>query len=89
MAAAPQTIHGGRDRTSRQSVLALAAGHGLADHEAPGEATLQVLTGHVRLSTADESWEGRPGDYLVIPARRHNLEALEDSAVLLTVGTTG
>lgn len=81
------TIHGGRDRTLRQTVLALADGHGLADHETPGEATLQVLTGHVRLSAGDESWEGSTGDYLVIPASRHRLDALEDSAVLLTVRT--
>jgi quercetin dioxygenase-like cupin family protein len=31
------------------------------------------------------SWEGRPGDLLVVPDVRHSLEALEASAVLLTV----
>lgn len=80
------TIHGGRDSTLRQTIVALAAGHGLAEHQTPGEATLEVLTGHVRLSTADdESWEGWIGDYLVLPATRHSLDALEDSAVPLTV----
>jgi quercetin dioxygenase-like cupin family protein len=40
----------------------------------------------VRLSAAgDVSWEGRPGDLLVVPDARHSLEALEASAVLLTV----
>ena len=29
--------------------------------------------------------DGRDGDLLVIPESRHSLEALEDSAVLLTV----
>jgi hypothetical protein len=33
----------------------------------------------------DVSWEGRPGDLLVVPDVRHSLEALEASAVLLTV----
>ncbi len=80
-----RAIHGGRDRTLRQTVLAFKAGYGLAEHQAPGEATLEVLAGHVRLSTADESWEGWMGDYLVLPADRHRLDALEDSAVLLTV----
>jgi quercetin dioxygenase-like cupin family protein len=31
------------------------------------------------------AWEGRPGDLLVVPDVRHALQALEDSAVLLTV----
>jgi quercetin dioxygenase-like cupin family protein len=83
-----QMIHGGRGRALRQTVLALAAGRALPDHEAPGEATLQVLIGHVLLIADDGPWEGRPGDYLDIPAGRHSLEALEDSAVLLTVGST-
>ena len=82
-----RTILGGRDRRQRQTILALAAGHGLADHEAPRDTTLQVLTGRVRLDTADESWEGRAGDYLVIPTSRHSLDAVEDSTVLLTGGT--
>jgi quercetin dioxygenase-like cupin family protein len=81
------TIHGGHDHVLRQTVLALAAGRGLDEHESPGEATMQVLVGRVRLSAGDESWEGAAGDYLVIPARRHSLDAVDDSAVLLTVVT--
>lgn len=38
-----QTVYGGRGRTLRQTVLAMAAGHGLDEHESPGEATLLVL----------------------------------------------
>jgi len=34
------------------------------------------------------SWEGRPGDLIVIPQGRHALHALEDTAVLLTVAKT-
>jgi len=33
-------------------------------------------------------WEGRTGDLLVIPDARHALQAIEDSAVLLTVSKT-
>jgi quercetin dioxygenase-like cupin family protein len=40
--------------------------------------------------TADEhSWEARHGDLLELPASSHSLQALEDSAVLLTVAKPG
>jgi quercetin dioxygenase-like cupin family protein len=41
--------------------------------------------GRVRLHAAHHSWEGTRGDLLIMPDKRHSLEALEDSAVLLTV----
>ena len=55
------------------------------EHENPGEATVQVLFGRVRLAAGDLSWEGSPGDLLVVSDARHTLEALEDAAVLRTV----
>lgn len=79
------TVHGGHDHLLRQTVIALAAGRELAEHDSPGQATLQVLRGRVRVHTADEEWRGGPGDYLVIPRQRHGLHADEDAVVLLTV----
>jgi quercetin dioxygenase-like cupin family protein len=79
------TIHGGHEHALRQTLLALAAGRSLDEHDSPGEATLQVLVGHVRLATATQTWKGTAGDYLVIPAEQHSLTALDDSAVILTV----
>ncbi|WP_099022545.1 cupin domain-containing protein [Mycolicibacterium palauense] len=79
------TVYGGTGCVLRQTVLALAAGHGLDDHESPGEATLLVLRGRVRLGAAADTAEIGQGDYLVIPPERHNLVAVEDSAVLLSV----
>lgn len=86
---AAETVYGGHDHSLRQTVIALTAGTSLADHENPGEATVHVLTGRVRLASARTSWEGRSGDLLVVPQARHSLEALEDSAVLLTVVKLG
>ncbi|MFC4787100.1 cupin domain-containing protein [Nocardioides sp. MAHUQ-72] len=79
------TVHGGQEHTLRQTLIALAEGHGLNEHESPAEATLHVLRGRVRLSTADDTWEGGESDFLVIPPERHDLAALTDCAVLLTV----
>lgn len=79
------TVFGGHEHSLRQTLIALAAGHDLDEHEAPEEATLQVLQGRVRLVSGDSALEGSAGDHLAIPAARHALHAEEDSAVLLTV----
>ena len=78
------TVFGGHEHALRQTVVALAAGASLGEHENPGEATLYVLTGRVRLAVSADSWEARTGDFLIIPDARHTLAALEDSAVLLS-----
>ena len=82
---ASHTTHGGRSHALRQTVVALASGQSLAEHESPGEATLQVLRGTVRLTAGDDTAESSAGDILTIPPTRHSLDALTDSAVLLTV----
>lgn len=79
------TVFGGHEHVLRQTLLALTRGTSQGEHENPGEATLFVLRGRVRLSSGEASWEGRSGDLLVIPQARHSLEALEDSALVLTV----
>jgi quercetin dioxygenase-like cupin family protein len=80
-----ETVYGGHEHALRQTVLALTAGTSLAEHESPGEATVQVLRGRVRLTAGDVAWEGRSGDLLVVPGIRHTVLAVEDCAILLTV----
>lgn len=84
-----RTVRGGHDHALRQVVLVLTAGNGLHEHDSPDEATLQVLAGRVQLVTEDETWEGAAGDFVVIPAARHRVDALEDSAILLTALASG
>ena len=52
-----ETVYGGHEHALRQTVLALTAGSSLDEHENPGEATVQVLRGRVRLTAGDTAWE--------------------------------
>ena len=58
---------GGDEHVLRQVVVALAGGCELAEHANPGEATLVVLLGRVRLVAGEHAWTGvrrsarRPG----------------------------
>ena len=79
------TVHGGHDHMLRQTLIAMTAGTELAEHNSPGQATLQVLRGRVRVTAGTDTWEGEPGDLLVLPRERHGLHADADAVVLLTV----
>jgi len=83
------TVYGGHEHALRQTLIALVAGTSMSEHDSPGEATLLVLRGRLRLHADGASWDGRTGDLLVIPPVRHSVEALEDTAAVLTVVKTG
>lgn len=82
---AARTVHGGHEKVLRQTLVAMVGGAQLSEHDNPGEATVLVLRGRVRLSSGKQAWEGSHGDLITVPDARHRLEALEDCAVLLTV----
>ena len=79
------TITGGREFSLRQNLMVLLQGRTLSEHESPSEATLHVMRGSVRVASATGSWVLDAGDYVVIPHERHDVEALADTVMLLTV----
>jgi quercetin dioxygenase-like cupin family protein len=79
------TVHGGSDHMLKQTLMALTGGTEMGEHNSPGQATLQVLRGQVRVTAGTDTWTGGPGDLLVLPGERHNLHADSDAVVLLTV----
>lgn len=82
---AGRTLTPGAGAPLKQALLALTEGSVLADHESPGDATLHVLTGRVRLSAGGSDTLLEHGAFLPIPPVRHGIEALADAVLLLTV----
>ncbi|GAA2645509.1 cupin domain-containing protein [Paractinoplanes durhamensis] len=82
---AAETLQGGHNKVLRQTAIALLDGRRLDEHENPGEATLQVLLGEVRLITGPDHTDVKAGELLIIPDARHALLALENTVLLLTV----
>ena len=54
------TVYGGHEHVLRQTLIALRAGASLDEHENPGEATVQVLHGRVRLVAGENRWNVHP-----------------------------
>lgn len=81
---AARTVYGGHEKRLRQTVIAMRAGAQLAEHVNPGDATVLVINGRLRLWSGEVSWDGRDGDLLVVPDAPHSVEAITDTALLLT-----
>lgn len=69
----------------RITAIALTAGAELSEHENPGAATLQVLSGSCRLVAGTEVVELAQGALAQIPDSRHALTTDSGCVVLLTV----
>lgn len=84
---AARTLTPGAGGALKQTILALVEGSRLEEHQAPGPATIQVLSGEVRLGTSS-GVELDAGQWAPIPDEVHDLEATSDATVLLTVAST-
>ncbi|UCM87763.1 cupin domain-containing protein [Streptomyces marincola] len=72
------------DGPLRQSVIALVAGAELEEHNAPPAASLLVLRGRVRLSSAAGDTDLGASEVMAVPQARHGVTAVEDAVVVLT-----
>ncbi|MDQ3249723.1 MAG: cupin domain-containing protein, partial [Chloroflexota bacterium] len=73
-----------------QVVFAFAAGGELAEHAAHGLVTIHALEGRLAVQANGRDHELTAGHVLVLnPDVRHNVRALETSAMLLTVHMQG
>lgn len=62
------------------------AGGWLTDHAADGHVTVQVLSGHIEMTTPDHQYPMPAGSLLVLrPGVRHDVKATSASRMLLTV----
>ncbi|EPR77140.1 hypothetical protein ADILRU_0520 [Leifsonia rubra CMS 76R] len=82
---ASETVYGGHEKSLRQTVIGMLKGTSLGEHDNHDDATVYVLQGRIRLQIGKDSWNARPGSLLIVPHGRHSFEALEDSAILMSV----
>ena len=85
--------HGGRNSKTlvkhsdlRIVLIVLKAGARLPDHKAAGSISVQTMTGHIRMHIGSELFDLPTGRMLTLEREIvHDVEALEDSAFLLTI----
>jgi quercetin dioxygenase-like cupin family protein len=74
------------DDQIRLVVFAFDKGQELTEHTASAAATLQVISGRLRLRLGEESLDAWPGAWVHMPPNLpHSVEALEPSVMLLTL----
>lgn len=67
-------------------MMAMDAGDTLAAHSAPGVVSIHVLQGRATVSSADRTFDLTQGEMLLFqPAIVHDLRAVEQTVILLTV----
>ncbi len=67
-------------------VIALRQGGRIEEHRAPGRIAIQTLTGRLRIRVSDQTVDLPAGHVLTLgPDIAHDVEALDESAFLLTI----
>jgi len=75
-----------KEPTLRVVLMLLGKGTKLQEHQAAGPLTLYVLSGSASFRTANGTEQVRAGELIVLEAAvEHEVEALEESACLLTL----
>ena len=71
-------------------LIALKAGSRIPEHHAEGQISVQTIVGHIQVRADGRSFELRPGGLLALDqGLPHDVEALEESAFLLTIAWPG
>lgn len=67
-------------------LIALKAGSKIPEHQTEGHISIQTVVGHIRVRAQGRSFELRSGGLLALDqGLPHDVEALEESALLLTI----
>jgi quercetin dioxygenase-like cupin family protein len=78
-----------KDAALRLVLVAMKAGARLHEHQAAGPITVQAISGSVRLSAGGQTLTLEPGHVAALEsALEHEVEALQESAILVTLVRT-
>jgi quercetin dioxygenase-like cupin family protein len=74
----------------RVVLIALAADARMKEHKTDGHLSIQLLSGHIRLRASERTFNLRTGGLLALDhGVSHDVHALEESALLLTIAWPG
>jgi quercetin dioxygenase-like cupin family protein len=74
----------------RVVLMALQANRRIPEHKTDGRISVHMLSGHIRLNASGRTFDLRPGSLVALDqGSSHDIEALEDSAFLLTIAWPG
>ena len=74
----------------RVLLTALKAKVRISEHKTEGRISVQIISGHLRMTASGRTFDLRPGSLLALDSGiLHDVEALEDSAFLLTIAWPG